>query len=315
MPIRQDGDGRLLLGKNEVFPVSPELVFTHNYPRLPKFFITKTEYGVIKARIDDFYGLAGYLTPVKALQAGMKLSHNPPVIQILTYARIGLILFTSIDWNAKYLPSSFKSAQSMSDYLDTELIKLSTEPWDEILDRSKIEGFKDQIQHFETVLHDELAKLPAFICEDELLGNLSVDKLLKGAQNGYSSLAREVLGDGCKAEIDEAGKCLAHERSTASGFHILRSVEMAVKQYLLKVPGFVMPPLNRQNWGEYIKLLRENGAAKEVTDTLQAIKENHRNPLMHPEDTLDLPEAVTLMSLCQSMSEMLVSDMKKRALI
>lgn len=284
----------------------------HFYPRLSGFFIFKTDYGVIKADINDFYALAGHLTPVKALQAGMKLSHNPPVIQILTYARIGIILFTSGEWNKRYLPSSFKSAKSMGEFLDEELIKLSTDPWDETLEEAKIEGFKDQIQHFEIVLHDELAKLPAFICEDELLGNLSVDKLLKGAQGGYSTLAQSVLSEKCRAEIDEAGKCLAHERSTAAGFHILRSVEMAIKQYLLKVPEFVMPPLNRQNWGEYIKLLKDNGAAKKVTDTLQAIKENHRNPLMHPEDTLDLPQAVTLMSVCQSMSEILVGDMKTR---
>jgi hypothetical protein len=281
----------------------------------PRFFITRTEYGVIKAHIDDFYALAGYLTPVKALKAGMGLSHNPPVIQIFTYARIGLILFTSGDWNKKYLPSSFESAKSMGEFMDQELIKLSTDPWDEKLEHAKIEGFKDQIEHFEIVLHDELAKLPAFICEDELLGNLSVDKLLKGAQHGYSTFAQSVLSDGCKAEIDEAGKCLAYERSTASGFHILRSVEMSVKQYLQLVPGFAMPPLNRQNWGEYIKLLKDNGASPEVTDTLQSIKVNHRNPLMHPEDTLDLPEAVRLMSICQSMSEMLVVDLKKRDLI
>jgi hypothetical protein len=270
---------------------------------------------VIKAHIDSFYSLAGHLTPVKALQAGMRLSQNPTVIQILTYARIGLILFTSGEWNKTYLPSSYKEAKWMGQFLDEELIKLSPKPWDETLESAKIEGFKNQIEHFETVLHDELAKLPAFICEDEMLGNLSVDKLLKGAQHGYSALAKGALSDGCKAEIEEAGKCLAYERSTAAGFHILRSVEMAVKQYLKLVPGFVMPPVNRLNWGEYIRLLKDNGASKEVTDTLQSIKDNHRNPLMHPEDTLDLPEAVTLLSLCQSMSEILVTDLKNRGMI
>jgi hypothetical protein len=282
---------------------------------LPKVFIFKTDYGVIKAQIDDFYRLASLLTPVKALQAGMGLSHNRPVIETLIHCRIGLIFFTSNPWSEKYLPSSFKSAGYLMQYLDERLIKISTEAWDEKLEGPKIDGFKTQLERFETVLHDELAKLPAFILEDELLGNLSIDKLLKGAQTGYSTQARSVLSDGCKVEIDEAGKCLAHERSTAAGFHILRSVEMAVKQYLSLVPGFMMPPLNRQNWGEYIKLLKDNNASPEVTDTLQSIKVNHRNPLMHPEDTLDLPQAVTLMSLCQSMSEILVGDMKKRGFV
>jgi hypothetical protein len=46
-----------------------------------------------------------------------------------------------------------------------------------------------------------------------------------------------------------------------------------------------MPPLNRQNWGQYLTLLKDNGAGREVTDHLHNIKDNYRNPLMHPEDT------------------------------
>jgi hypothetical protein len=272
---------------------------------------------VIKPYIEEFYALAGYLTPVKALQPEMKLSGNAAVIELLTYTRIGLILFVSRESSlGKYLPSSLATAKSMASFMDEQLNRLPQYgKWDETLDPAKIDGFKSQIEHFEIVLHDELAKLPAFICEDDLLGNLSVDKLLKGAHNGYSTFARGTLSDGCKAEIDEAGKCLVYERSTAAGFHILRSLEIAIKQYLSTVPGFVMPPLNRQNWGEYIKLLKDNGASPDVTDTLQSIKVNHRNPLMHPEDTLDLPQAVSLMAVCQSMSEILVGDLKKRGLI
>jgi len=274
------------------------------------------ENGMIKPYISSFYSLSGYLTPVKALTPGMPLSHYPEVIRIFTYAKIGLLLFTGGGWEEEYLPSSFRQAQGMSEFLDEHIIKLpGSGPWDETLDEATLNGFKSQLKHFEAILHDELDKLPAFLCEDELLGNLSVDKLLKGAQNGYSPMARQVLSDDCRLEIDEAGKCLAHERTTASGFHILRSVEIAIKQYLSAIQGFVMPRLNRQNWGEYIKLLKDNGAAKEVTDTLQAIKDNHRNPLMHPTDSLEISEALSLLSISQAMSELLVTDMKKRGLI
>ena len=76
-----------------------------------------------------------------------------------------------------------------------------------------------------------------------------------------------------------------------------------------------MPPLNRNNWGEYIKLLKDNGADKKVTDHLQNIKDNYRNPLMHPEDTLELHEAASLFAVCQSMTESTVADMKKRGFI
>ena len=62
-------------------------------------------------------------------------------------------------------------------------------------------------------------------------------------------------------------------------------------------------------------LLKSNGAAKEVTDNLYNIKDNYRNPLMHPEDTLEMDEAVSLFGVAQSMIEMLVRDMEKRGLV
>jgi hypothetical protein len=105
-----------------------------------------------------------------------------------------------------------------------------------------------------------------------------------------------------------------YERSTAAGFHILRSVELTIRQYLTAIPGFVMPP-NRQNWGEYLDLLKKNQAAKEVYDHLYNIKDNYRNPLMHPEDTLEIDEAVSLFAVAQSMNEMLISDMLKKGLV
>jgi hypothetical protein len=133
--------------------------------------------------------------------------------------------------------------------------------------------------------------------------------------NNCPNKVRIRLTQACKSEIDEAGKCLVYERSTAAGFHILRSVELTIRQYLMSISGFVMPPLNRQNWGEYLDLLKKNGAARVVTDHLHNIKDNYRNPLMHPEDSLELDEAVSLFAVAQSMSEMLVTDMLSRGLV
>ena len=171
----------------------------------------------------------------------------------------------------------------------------------------------EAIDNFKFALSEALRQLPVFFVEAG--GNLSTDKLLSGASAGYPNPVRTVLTDQCKNEIDEAGRCLVFERPTAVGFHILRSVEVAIKQYLQCIPGFTMPPLNRQTWSEYIKLLKDNGAAKVVTDHLQNIKDNFRNPLMHPEDILELPEAVSLFSVCQAMTESLVADLKARGLI
>jgi hypothetical protein len=172
----------------------------------------------------------------------------------MTYVKIGLLLFLVPD-NAKNLPSSYAKAQMMSGYLDKQLMKLPGQGvWDDVLDASKLTGIQDMLKSFETLLSDELTRAPIFFCDEGSLGNLSIDKLLAGAHKGYPERYRNRLPPACQMEIDEAGRCLVFERATAAGFHILRSVEVTVKFYLSLIPGFTMPPLNRQNWGEYIKL-------------------------------------------------------------
>ena len=178
-----------------------------------------------------------------------------------------------------------------------------------------IDRIRKNVHAFEVSLQDEIERVPVFCCEDQLVGNLSISKLLKGASNGYPSRAKTRITAASIKEIDESGKCLAFDRATASGYHILRSVELTIRQYLTAIPGFVMPPLNRQNWGEFLKLLIDNGAGREVTDHLHNIRVNYRNPLMHPEDSLEMDEAVSLFAVAQSMNEMLIADMLKRGLI
>ncbi len=185
--------------------------------------------------------------------------------------------------------------------------------WGNALNPFFIGAIAQGIEHFQFALSEELRQVPVFWVDPP--GNLGIEKLLKGAHNGYPEHVKQVLTDRCKSEIDEAGRCIVFERPTAVGFHVLRSVELAIKQYLGFIPGFTMPPLNRQNWGEYIKLLKDNGATRPVTDNLQNIKDNYRNPLMHPDDTLELPEAVSLFSVCQGMTESLVADLRKRGFI
>jgi hypothetical protein len=69
-----------------------------------------------------------------------------------------------------------------------------------------------------------------------------------------------------------------------------------------------MPPVNRQNWGEYISQLKAQNAGKGVIDHIQNLKDNHRNPLMHPQDTLDMPQATSLFGVCQGAIETIVVD-------
>jgi hypothetical protein len=273
--------------------------------RLPRaLFVHLRCQTVIKFRPGEFYLVAVYLHPLLELQDDVD---RQILIKQLAGARCALAVFSG-DLIDKFLPSSKKRAESIMEQIDAITFRKQ-----DSMGLPDLATVQNSVRKFETVLDDEIAGAPIFCLER--IGNLSTDNLLDGASKGYAPEVLKVLPPNCIFEIDEAGRCLAFERATASGFHILRAVELSIKQYLTLIPGFIMPPLNRQNWGEYISLLKNNGASKNVTDTLQNVKDNYRNPLMHPEDVLEMKESISLFCICQAMIELLVDEIHRRGYI
>lgn len=258
---------------------------------------------MIKYRPNEIYLVASYLRPVLQLQDE---SDRKLFFAAIVSARCSLSCFGG-EIVEKFLPSSKKRAEWLIKSIDDITFGRQEHGIPNLV------SLQTMIRQLETVLDEELSAAPIFCLER--IGNLSTESLLEGGSKGFDSEAVANLPVAAIAEIDEAGKCLAFERPTASGFHILRAVEIAIRHYLALIPNFVMPPLNRQNWGQFIQLLKDNAAAKEVIDALQNIKDNYRNPLMHPTDNLELRQAITLFSVCQGMIETLAEDMKRRGLI
>jgi hypothetical protein len=108
---------------------------------------------VIKPRPYDFYSIATYLQPLKILRAGLQLSGNTTIIQMLTYARIGTILFTGDKFNEKHLPGAFDELKTLGEYLDEKLNKLPQHgEWDKTLEPAKVQAVQDIIHSFEVSL-------------------------------------------------------------------------------------------------------------------------------------------------------------------
>ncbi len=169
---------------------------------------------------------------------------------------------------------------------------------------------KQDIDTFQIALSEELKLLPLFSVESK--GNLSVENLVDGASVGYPASTLALLDDFIKHEIDEAGRCLAFSRPTACGFHILRSVEIGLKAYVLAATGS-LPKLNQRNWGEYISQMSNAGASPNLIDLLKILKAK-RNPLMHPQDNLEIDDAIGIFCICQNSLETLVADVRAKGL-
>ena|ERR1017187_2100871 len=106
---------------------------------------------------------------------------------------------------------------------------------------------------------------------------------------------------------------MAFGEPTACGFHICRAVEIVVKQYVEILRG-TPPTLNdkAKNWGEYCRILRANGADGRCVDALHQLQVLHRNPLIHPEITLEMGEDLALFVVCQGTIQSCIADMEKK---
>ncbi|HEY2459918.1 MAG TPA: hypothetical protein VGI16_03885 [Candidatus Acidoferrum sp.] len=150
---------------------------------------------------------------------------------------------------------------------------------------------------FETVLSAELQSISTYWVSRKLAYET---KLL--IEEGD-----KLLPDNIKAEIPEvavqelkqAGKCVAFDIPTAAGFHIIRATESVIRKYYSVVVRKPPKPKMR-NWGAYIKNLTAAGADTKVTGFLDHIRENYRNPVLHPEETLSSEDAQALLGICVS---------------
>ncbi|HXH50526.1 MAG TPA: hypothetical protein VNM47_14375, partial [Terriglobia bacterium] len=112
-----------------------------------------------------------------------------------------------------------------------------------------------------------------------------------------------------KEDFTQAGKCLLFDTSTAASFHLLRATEAVVRRYYKALTG-VEPKLKFRNWGAYIKVLREKGANQKITQHLWHVKENYRNPILHPEANVSPDEAQVLFGVCVSAIFLMANEIR-----
>lgn len=170
-----------------------------------------------------------------------------------------------------------------------------------LMERIQIRQMATKAKAFETILTAELQILDTYHPLQK--GIYSTRDLIAQAECTLPEAIRKRLTTDVVEEIRQSGRCLAFDNATASGFHIMRATEALMHQYYLTVCKPKPPPKDRlDNWGEYLTALRActNPHAHEVAALLQQIKNQHRNPIMHPEVVLTVEEAFTLFEVAQA---------------
>jgi hypothetical protein len=186
------------------------------------------------------------------------------------------------------LVRSFKEAGIPDSYHEMVAadLKKSVEGW-------RTQNIKTKLSEFTTVLANDLPGIPTYYVSPK--GIYSTDDLIAHADLHLSEDIRSHTSNEARAEICEAGKCLAYEIHTASAFHMWRAVELVMGEYYVALTGHSFEDAKvTRNWGQYIAALTKAKAATRITTFLDHIREEYRNPISHPTETLTGSEAFNL---------------------
>ena len=178
---------------------------------------------------------------------------------------------------------------------------------DRLATEEEITLFNNAYFTFNSALELELSQAPIFFVTPK--GVYDTDSLI----NNGSSVYEDFIGEVPKEAIDDtnqAARCLAFTLPTASGFHIARATEAVTKKYLLYLGCKEEELKKASNWGGYVKLMKENGGKGTIGHHLDQLRILHRNPLIHPEITMDMTEAQSLWAMCTSLITSIVNEMR-----
>ena len=155
---------------------------------------------------------------------------------------------------------------------------------------SNYTNLERKLKKFEHIFRAELRNGNLFLTTPKAGYNVET-LILDGGEMFPPKL--EIICPAAMPDIKAGARCLAFELYTASGFHFHRANESVVLRYM----EFKKTQPEVRNIGEYIKALRKAGAPEKITSCLANLAKLHRNPLMHPEDSISsLHEAIALLN-------------------
>jgi hypothetical protein len=276
---------------------------------------------MIELDIYFYYLLGGSVSSVANIQANWPIG---VVVNLLLPLRGYLATFEAGTDRAKAFPQTTVTATQLMAVIDQVIMPMPIEYGSQLdfgspipfqqsgnprIDKYQAEQIRILCAHLQSTFQQEVHHSYILKVEDQRI--LSAYTLVEKIESAVAPNTWKYLSELTRREIEESGKCLSVERHTACGFHMLRGIESVIREYLGALPGVTLAP-HQRNWGEYIRLLRDNGAAHEVISIVDGLRQDDRNTLMHPEKFLTVDQAVGLFCLSLTALDRLIADMIQR---
>lgn len=241
-----------------------------------------------KISIPYAYNIGKLVQPLYAIVPNTSLGDNRQVLTAAQHAIFQLV------YGSVYSPVLVSSP--IKAYVFLEVVRGLVEDPDDtrLMDFPTLWAVHQALQDFETAFSAEMEVGAVFLVTPKRGYNIR-DLVDQGEITFPLELTTKVPE--AVKDLRAAARCIAFELPTAAAFHLHRVNESVLLKYWNAVTKGAPLPENR-NIGQYLTGLkkRKKGSPK-VKAALRDLKDLHRNPVLHPEDTLEtIDEAIALLN-------------------
>jgi hypothetical protein len=150
------------------------------------------------------------------------------------------------------------------------------------------------IPAFETVFNEEMREAASYFVPKR--GLYHTPLLVDSSQEIFPAALVEFIPEKTLNDWKASGRCLAFAMNTAVGFHVARAVEGMLSAYF---KFYTSKDVNMRSWGnmedELARLITKNSntpiPSKQTLGELKQLREDFRNPVMHPRVILEEADA------------------------
>lgn len=183
---------------------------------------------------------------------------------------------------------------------------------------AKIDGWvwinlSETLSAFETIFAAEMGEATSYFVPRR--GIFDTAKLADAADESFPAELRPFIPQKTRDDWREAGRCVAFNLLSASGFHVARAVEGTMESYYQLFSGKAGKTL--RSWDDYYKelekLSKANPTPAPAGKTLaefDQMRQDYRNPIVHPRVTLSEADARILFNNGESLIIAMASEIK-----
>ncbi|MGE3622320.1 MAG: hypothetical protein AB7H77_00400 [Bdellovibrionales bacterium] len=202
-------------------------------------------------------------------------------------------------------------------YIDPNTRQLKSPSGEDRIDAHEISLVQSLVEKFEQTFAAELSRAPTYLAGKR--GIYSTHDLAENARAIFSKEAQEVIPQAALVEFDAAGRALVFGFGTAAGMHLLRALEMTLKPYY-EIFGTAAGPKSERNFAMYLKKLASLAEAeneefrpdKRVVQMLAQIKDHYRNPIIAPENSVSLDDALSLFGMAGAVMNLMAAQLRRQ---